>query len=367
MDFQMNMAYLAANWLPLLIALVVGYFFGWLFTGRPAGKRAKEAEAALATANSKQRDIQKKLDDALKDAETKASTIKQNAEALQKKGAELDEAKARNESLAEELTGAIAELSDKNDQIEMLNASLLSNVSELEAATRRVTHVEDMLTQTKNQLGTELEAKAQDITALTGELDAAGAAQEKLSADLDSAYADLTATALELDQFRTANSGLAAELEDAKAARTALEQKLAESVALSEEEDDELQVIQTQLDGLASQLEAAQDEIRRKDTALSEAYARAVALESGMQDKDSLVASARMDVDDAKRMLSEVNEQNRELKARITQVRGEVAGEMALMTSTMMREKDSVIADANARIAALSEELRVLKASSGAQ
>ena len=68
MDFQLNMAYLTANWLPLLISLLLGYFLGWLFTGRPAGKRARAAEASLADANSKQRNTQRELDEALKDA-----------------------------------------------------------------------------------------------------------------------------------------------------------------------------------------------------------------------------------------------------------------------------------------------------------
>ena len=59
-----------------------------------------------------------------------------------------------------------------------------------------------------------------------------------------------------------------------------------------------------------------------------------------MQDKDALVASAQIELDDAKQLLQKSAADNKELQARIQEVRGEVAGEMALMTSTMMREKE---------------------------
>ena len=50
-----------------------------------------------------------------------------------------------------------------------------------------------------------------------------------------------------------------------------------------------------------------------------------------------------------------------ELEDRLQRARGDVAGEMAVLTSTMMKMKDDALAAANMRIADLTNQLATLK------
>lgn len=381
MDFQLTTGYLAANWLPLLISLLIGFFLGWLFTGRPASKRANEAEAELANLKSQARTVQRQLEEALQEVEMKTAAITKGEH-------ELEEAKDRNATLVEELTAAHADLNDiqsglrdRDEKMELLEASLVSKTSELEALNLRLAHAGEELESARSRMAADAEAKAQEIEAVTSELEASRGENAGLNTQIEAANANISAITAELTETKTAYDRLAAELETVKSANTglstelelmrstrdSLEKELQDSAARNDQEEERLAELNGQIASLQADLDAAQEEVQRKNTALSEAYARAVALEQGAQNREALVESAQAQLGDARALLEAANAENKALQSRLAEVRGEVAGEMALMTSTMMREKDAVIAEANARIAALTEEIRILKAGDAAQ
>jgi hypothetical protein len=64
-----------------------------------------------------------------------------------------------------------------------------------------------------------------------------------------------------------------------------------------------------------------------------------------------------------KRDVTALSSVNQDLEYKLHNARGEVAGEMAVLTSTMARMKDDQLAKANARIAALTSEVEALKKS----
>jgi predicted nucleic acid-binding Zn-ribbon protein len=101
-----------------------------------------------------------------------------------------------------------------------------------------------------------------------------------------------------------------------------------------------------------------------KETALDEAYTRAVVLQRDVQAREKMLVSAQAELDTLKADVMALEGQKQDLEDRLHRARGDVAGEMALVTSTMLKMKEDALSQATARNAQLTQELEALRASS---
>jgi chromosome segregation ATPase len=112
------------------------------------------------------------------------------------------------------------------------------------------------------------------------------------------------------------------------------------------------------LDTAQSKLAASTDQLANKEVALNEAYLRVVKLQRELMDHQSMLAATQ----------SELAEQRRDMAslASLTSYagatsRGEIAGELALLTSTMLRMKEEQLRRANEQLQRLQQELDDLR------
>lgn len=269
--------WLAANWLPLLIALAVGFFLGWLIIGRPARNRAEAAEANVSQAESNVRSVEGKL----KEAEKTLASARQREQDLQislsKGQADLTQAAAQLSAAQEELAAREGELAEQKLQLTTLRGS--------------VQQAQDAFTNVLEPL----QVKAQTLAT----------ENQNLKANLEGISADLAA------------------------ARASIE-SLSETVV-------------------------------SKDTALTEAYARAVRLQRDVSDQQGQLASTQSELGALKRSVATLSATNHDLENRLQDARGEVANELAILTSTMLRAKDEQLTKANATIEGLYAQLSELR------
>ena len=122
--------------------------------------------------------------------------------------------------------------------------------------------------------------------------------------------------------------------------------------------------LKTNLEGISgdlaksrADLESAGQALANKDTALTEAYARAVRLERETTDEQSRLVAMQAEIATLKREKATLSATNQDMHARLENARGEVANELAVLTSTMLRVKDEQLAQANATVAALQGQL----------
>ncbi len=123
------------------------------------------------------------------------------------------------------------------------------------------------------------------------------------------------------------------------------------------------------LDGVLADLRAAkeqeiqaQEALGNKEVALNEAYLRAVRLQRELMEHQSLLADTQTELAEARRNLAALSGINSDLDNKLQNARGNVAGELALLTSTMLRMKEESLNQANHRIAALTAELESMRA-----
>jgi hypothetical protein len=102
--------------------------------------------------------------------------------------------------------------------------------------------------------------------------------------------------------------------------------------------------------------------LTNKEVALNEAYLRAVKLQRGLMEHQSLLAETQTELAEARRNVASLSHINTDLDNKLQNARGEVAGELALLTSTMLRMKEESLNQANQRIAALTAELDAMRA-----
>ncbi len=165
--------------------------------------------------------------------------------------------------------------------------------------------------------------------ALQASLDIANDQVAALQAQLDAAIQKNYELTDELAAFADVNAGLQAEL-DTQAARF-----------------DEIRAVAA---------EEAED-IQNKVTALDEAYARAVQVQNKLDETKAELTITKADLAEAKSQLAAVSAMRDDMDAKLQHVRGDVAGELALLTSTMIQMKDEELMKANTRIADLQREL----------
>lgn len=218
--------------------------------------------------------------------------------------------------------------------------------------------------------------------------------QRELEASLQGAQSKLTSTEKALNdakqQAQTAQANLGAADANLAQARNQLvawqtsyqtlqDEKLAvdSQVKLGDDRylgvQQEKELLQATLEGTSldlskarQDLEAAAETIANKDTALNEAYVRAVRLQRDLSEQQQVVASTQTELVSLKREVAMLGATNQDLDKKLHNARGEVAGELAVLTSTMLKVKDEALAQANATIALLTAQLEEMRANKSA-
>ena len=190
------------------------------------------------------------------------------------------------------------------------------------------------------------------IASLQGDLEAA-------TGQKDAVDAMLLERSAELEQMKTRQLQL---LEDEATLQASYDALAAEDAATK-----------LTLDGVLADLAAAkeqqaeaQEALSNKEVALNEAYLRAVRLQRELMEHQSLLADTQTDLAEARRNVAALSGINSDLDNKLQNARGEVAGELALLTSTMLRMKEESLNQANHRIAALTAELEAMRAGKAA-
>ena len=190
------------------------------------------------------------------------------------------------------------------------------------------------------------------IASLQGDLEA-------VTGQKDAVDAMLLERSAELEQMKTRQLQL---LEDEATLQASYDALAAEDAATK-----------LTLDGVLADLAAAkeqqaeaQEALSNKEVALNEAYLRAVRLQRELIEHQSLLADTQTDLAEARRSVAALSGINSDLDNKLQNARGEVAGELALLTSTMLRMKEESLNQANHRIAALTAELEAMRAGKAA-
>ncbi len=186
------------------------------------------------------------------------------------------------------------------------------------------------------------------ITTLQGDLDAVTSQKNVLDASLLERSRDL-------ELASQANEELRGNFDALQATNNVTEQQLAAT--------------KTTLEGVIADLAAAreqqthaQEAMANKEVALNEAYLRAVRLQRELMEHQALLVETESQLAEARRNVNSLTQVNSDLDNKLQNARGDVAGELALLTSTMLRMKEESLNQANHRIAALTAELDTMRA-----
>jgi chromosome segregation ATPase len=289
----LSLAWITTYWLPLLIALLLGFLLGWLLTGLPVRRKNSAYEAQIADLESRARKSERELADARKQAD-------------QFKGSLATSESALNETRGK-LTSIEANLQRVGDERSAFEADVVARNMEVADLKMQLALLQDQFDKTRSNIAADAEALRSGLEVRMSEV-------STLSSELDTAVA-------ERDQLR-------AELETMRGASAQVAQSLAS-----------------------------------KDAALNESYQRVVNIQRVLEDRDATLAAAQAELTALRTDVTALNAMKAELEDRLQKVRGDVAGEMAVLTSTMVKLKEEQLAAANARIAELVHELNAQKAS----
>ncbi len=280
----MNMQWITTYWMPLAIAVVIGFILGWLLTGLSPRRRNAEYEAQIADMQAKSRRTERDLSEARK-------------------------------------------------QIDALKSDLA-------------------------RAGNERDDLSKQLSAVQDELQAVALQREGLDADLQTRNIEVADAKMQLamlqDQFDRAQSSAANELEDLRAR---YEAAVAEISQMREAFD----AAQSRLAALEVEAGASAESARAREVALNEAYQRAVSLQRLLEDRERELIDAQTELESAKATIEALSAAKMELDDRLQKARGDVASEMATLTSTMIKMKDDALVAANVRIAELTKQVNELQ------
>lgn len=280
----MNMQWISTYWMPLLIAVVVGFILGWLLTGLSPRRKNAEYEAQLTDLQSKARRTERDLSDAKKQADSLKADVSRATSAA--------------DDLRQQLTATQEELKGVIDQRDSVDADLQTRNIEL--------------------------------------------------ADAKMQFAMLQ------DQSDRAQSNAAAELEDLRAR---YEAAVHENSQMREAFD----AAQVRVTTVTAEASTAAESAKAREIALSEAYQRAVNLQRVLEDRERALLDAQAELDLTKANAAALAATKADLEDKLQKARGDVASEMAALTSTMLRLKDDALTAANGRVAELTKQVNELQ------
>jgi len=280
----MSVQWITTYWMPLLIAVVIGFILGWLLTGLSPRRKNAEYEAQLADLQSKSRRTERDMSDAKKQADT--------------------------------LKGDVSRAASAADDLR------------------------------------------QQLNAVQEELKAALEHKEGVDADLQTRNIELADAKMQLamlqDQGERAQSTSASELEDLRARYEA-------AVNENSQMREALDASQSRVAAIADEATTAVESAKAREIALNEAYQRAVNLQRLIEDRERTLIDAQAELEAAREKVAALSAAKTELEDRLQKARGEVASEMATLTSTMLKMKDDALTAANSRVAELTKVVNELQ------
>jgi chromosome segregation ATPase len=158
-------------------------------------------------------------------------------------------------------------------------------------------------------------------------------------------------------QIETLRSEYESAKQDIEALRADLEAAGAENANLRQAGEQLAADFQTKVE----ELKAAQKQINDKDAALDQAFLRVAALQNTLEARETSLGNTQMELQELQERMAEIGSIREELEQKLASARGDVAGELALLTSTMVRMKDDELKQANRRILSLTSELDALR------
>ncbi len=307
--YWLNMNWIVENWVPLLVALVLGYLIGWLLTGMSPARRVRELEARNADLEGKQRKNDRELADARSDnTKTKGS-----------------------------LTTALADLEAERTKAKGLEAKVaaLEEAAE-EPAAAASDDARDLAAGDAGDTGDTLDAGDSDDFESNEEVLLAEAVLQALEKAVDG-------------EMGGAEGNDAAALTRQPAAVALAPDQIAESFSA------------------VARTPAAIETDKAREIALTEAYSRAARLQEELEQRDKVLSMRQAELESVKAELLTSNAARHELDNRLVRAREDVASELAVLASTMIKMKDEALTRAEARIAALNLELDALRAEAVAE
>ncbi len=302
--YWLNMSWITENWVPLLVALVLGYLIGWLLTGMSPARRVRELDARARDLEAKQRKTDRELADARSD-NTKAK------------------------------------------------ASLTTALADLENARTRTRTLEEKVA-TLEEAAEESAASDAAVADLHRAVGAAAEEDADETAEMEVLVAAMRA-AMDAPVDEGASEDFAGADEDAYARDNELAVRTAAPVALAPDQ------IAESFAAVARTPEAIEADNARQ-IALTEAYNRAAQLQAELQERDKVLGARQAELESVKAELLTANAARHELDNRLVRAREDVASELAVLASTMIKMKDDALARAEARMSALNNELNGLRA-----
>lgn len=282
----LSMTWISANWMPLVVALVLGFILGWLLTGISPRRKNTAYEAQISDLEGRSRKSERELTDVRKERDGLKTTVAAGENSLNDVRSKLTTAQADLQKLGEEKSAFEADVQSRNIEVADLKMQL----------------------------------------------------------------------ALLQDQYEKTKNGASAE---AESLRATLQSRADEVTALTADRE----ALQAEVAAVKSAADQAMQSLSSKDAALNESYQRVVNLQRVLEDRDAALAAAQSELSVLRTDVSSLNGIKAELEDRLQKARGDVAGEMAVLTSTMIKMKEDQLTMANVRINELMNELSAVKAS----
>jgi hypothetical protein len=164
----------------------------------------------------------------------------------------------------------------------------------------------------------------------------------------------------------------AEEAEDAAELTVALEESAANMLAQADLVDEEYESHFTGIAAIGPDVTLAFAALARSpeptpsssntEIALNEAYARVVTLQRDLEERDRIMMLRQAEMEAMQTELMSSNAARHELEGRLVRAREDVASELAVLASTMIKMKDDALARSDARVASLAAEVDALRA-----
>ncbi|BCX02127.1 MAG: hypothetical protein KatS3mg053_0065 [Candidatus Roseilinea sp.] len=168
------------DWLPLIIAAIIGIIIGAIFTVIPYRRRVEEAESRFRDLDAKFRNAERELNDTRSQVQTLQANIRTTEASL-----------VDSRNLIATLESNVQALSDEKTSLEASVQALKEQKAALEANIRSLMEEKAGLETHLNERVTELEQMKSTLAQLRSQFDEATARVAELTTQLDGANAEL--------------------------------------------------------------------------------------------------------------------------------------------------------------------------------